>query len=107
MEKKPENTDRKKKWKSVSDVLPENIGVLKTSEHRYLKLILRFAQLLNQPVDTRCTRLTVPRTARKPGGELLTDGEVRDLLTRAEAYCHSLAVAGHLVATMGIGQNFW
>ncbi len=90
-----------RRWKTTADVTPGNAGVLNVSQHRYLKAALRFAQLLNQPVDPRCVRLPLPKRARKPLAALLTDGEVADLIARAGRYSPFLAAAGHLVATYG------
>lgn len=88
-------------WKTTGDVTPGNVGVLKVSQHRYLKAALRFAQLLNQPVDQRCVRLKPPRRAKKPAAALLTDEEVAALIDRAGRFSAALAAAGYLVATYG------
>lgn len=88
-------------WKTTADVIPGAAGVLKVSQHRYLKALLRFAQMLNQPVDARATRLPPPKQKRKPRPALYTDAEVAALLKRAGLYCAGLAAAGHLVATYG------
>jgi integrase len=88
-------------WRSTADVTPSNAGALNVSQHRYLKAALRFAQLLNQPVDPRCVRLPLPKRPRKPLAALLTDDEVAALIARAARYSPFLAAAGHLVATYG------
>jgi integrase len=88
-------------WRNVEDVNPGNVGELRVSEHRYLKAILRFAELLGQPVDARCTRLVAPKRKKKPQKPLLTDDEIKSLMERARRFSPFLEAAGHLVATYG------
>jgi hypothetical protein len=88
-------------WTHARDVTPATAGGLTVTEHRYVKALLRFAVLLDQPVHASALRLPRPAKPRVPAGDLLTEAEVGKLLARAKTYSPDLHATGHLVATYG------
>lgn len=88
-------------WTHARDVTPATAQGLTVTEHRYVKALLRFAVLMDQPVHASALRLPRPAKPRVPAGDLLTDAEVAALLARAATYSPDLAATGHLVATYG------
>lgn len=88
-------------WETAQDVTMGNVGVLKTSQHRYLKSVLRYASRIDQPLDHRLLTLRAPARKRKPVADLITPWQRLALFARARRFGADLVLAAHLVATYG------